>query len=711
MSLSAWYRLDEHRLLLRARMGVPRWFPARPASAAMDAEVLWVHRAYPHLPHSDMEAQARVLARLDALAWQRIKAAAKTWGKRIAVGLALLVLLSLLTHRAHGQQTTIRGTAKGATSANSATVSSTSADHNALDVNVVAGGASGSNAAAGPTGSAVPADASYTGFNLSGNLVGASAANPFPTYCVSGCGGASAFLDNAGFTAGTTPINITGGWYSTSPSNCTSGSACSPQLTLDRKLFVQDFQGTSPWVVSANGGSFAVTGTFWQGTQPVSIATMPSTPVTGTFWQTTQPVSGTFWQSTQPVSIASMPSTPVTGTFWQATQPVSGTFWQTTQPVSWSGQTVTATQATGTNLHVVCDSGCSSSAGFADNTAFTVGTTPINVLGGYYTTGAAPALSSGNAARARIDANSYLDVDCVTGCAGGASTPADAFANPTTAGLSMDFPMLWNGSSWDRLYGDKTNGAFVNVKTSVLPTGAALDASLTTLDTDVKANITLHAGTNVIGHVIADSGSTTAVTGNVTAIQATGSNLHVAVDSAPSTAVTNAGTFAVQDAPPTLTKGTQGSTGFSVQALKDAGRTYITLSAQLITGVTSEALATFTKNVNGTNTTGQTAYTITSGKTFRIQSLYVAISNSTTVANNCIYNVRVGGSVAASSPIVLSTAATAPVAVATSKGFFALGVPDGIDIPGNGTIQIGVSHLENVTTASISSFTLTGYEY
>jgi hypothetical protein len=59
-----------------------------------------------------------------------------------------------------------------------------------------------------------------------------------------------------------------------------------------------------------------------------------SLAVTGTFWQTTQPVSGTFWQTTQPVSIASMPSTPVTGTFWQATQPVSGTFWQATQPVS-----------------------------------------------------------------------------------------------------------------------------------------------------------------------------------------------------------------------------------------------------------------------------------------------------------------------------------------------------------------------------------------
>lgn len=38
--------------------------------------------------------------------------------------------------------------------------------------------------------------------------------------------------------------------------------------------------------------SLAVTGTFWQTTQPVSIATMPSTPVTGTFYPATQPISG-----------------------------------------------------------------------------------------------------------------------------------------------------------------------------------------------------------------------------------------------------------------------------------------------------------------------------------------------------------------------------------------------------------------------------------
>lgn len=45
-------------------------------------------------------------------------------------------------------------------------------------------------------------------------------------------------------------------------------------------------------------GTAAVSGTFWQATQPVS----------GTFWQATQPVSGTFWQTTQPVSIATAPA-------------------------------------------------------------------------------------------------------------------------------------------------------------------------------------------------------------------------------------------------------------------------------------------------------------------------------------------------------------------------------------------------------------------
>jgi hypothetical protein len=48
---------------------------------------------------------------------------------------------------------------------------------------------------------------------------------------------------------------------------------------------------------------------------------------------------------------------------------------------------------------------------------------------------------------------------------------------------------------------------------------------------NVAVTSALPAGTNVIGHVIADTGSTTAVTGNVTVVQPTGTNLHTVVDS------------------------------------------------------------------------------------------------------------------------------------------------------------------------------------
>jgi hypothetical protein len=49
---------------------------------------------------------------------------------------------------------------------------------NPLPVNVVAGGGSGSNAAAGVTGSGVPADADYVGLNVGGTLRGQTGVNP-----------------------------------------------------------------------------------------------------------------------------------------------------------------------------------------------------------------------------------------------------------------------------------------------------------------------------------------------------------------------------------------------------------------------------------------------------------------------------------------------------------------------------------------------------
>jgi hypothetical protein len=73
--------------------------------------------------------------------------------------------------------------------------------------------------------------------------------------------------------------------------------------------------------------------------------------------------------------------------------------------------TMTVTQGTGTNLHIVCDSGCSSSAGFADNSAFTFGTTAINPMGGVFDDVSPNTATENSAAIARITQNKALHVN------------------------------------------------------------------------------------------------------------------------------------------------------------------------------------------------------------------------------------------------------------------------------------------------------------
>jgi hypothetical protein len=166
--------------------------------------------------------------------------------------------------------------------------------------------------------------------------------------------------------------------------------------------------------------------------------------------------------------------------------------------------------------------------------------------------------AQGTAVTANQRDGTKLHVTCDSGCsgAGGSTTPTNAFANPTTAGLTMSFNAMWNGSSWDLVKGDTTNGLWVNVK--ALPALAAGSAVIghVIVDTSSTTAVTQATGTNL--HAVIDTGSTTAVTqatgtnlhavidsGSTTVTQATGTNLHTVIDSG-TTAVTNAGTFAVQ---------------------------------------------------------------------------------------------------------------------------------------------------------------------
>ena len=129
-----------------------------------------------------------------------------------------------------------------------------------LKVNVAAGG--GGNSAAGPTGSAVPTDADYVGFNSSGDLVGVSSTNPLPIAGAVTQGtaaslnatvvGTGTFVvqdssDMTGTVPGTAPskTGVVGGIYNSSAPSPTTGQTLPVQLDSSGNLKVNVAAGSS----------------------------------------------------------------------------------------------------------------------------------------------------------------------------------------------------------------------------------------------------------------------------------------------------------------------------------------------------------------------------------------------------------------------------------------------------------------------------------
>jgi len=190
-----------------------------------------------------------------------------------------------------------------------------------LNVNLAAGTISGGNAAASPTGAAVPASAGYTGWKSGANLVGVELTNALPVQ--PGTGAVFSVAQSGTWTVqqGTPPWSVSqsGAW------------------SIGRT-----------WALSSGTDSVTAIGTFWQATQPVSgpltdvQLRLTPVPVSGTFWQATQPVSGTFWQATQPVSLA---STTITGSV-AVTGPLTDTQLRASAvPVSLASTTITGSVA------------------------------------------------------------------------------------------------------------------------------------------------------------------------------------------------------------------------------------------------------------------------------------------------------------------------------------------------------------------------------
>lgn len=245
----------------------------------------------------------------------------------------------------------------------------------------------------------------------------------------------------------------------------------------------------------------AVTGTFWQATQPVSAASLPLP--TGAATAAKQPALGTAGTASADVitvqGIASMTALKVDGS--AVTQPVSGTFWQATQPVSLAS----------VPSHAVTNAGT-----FATQAAQS-GTWNITNVSGTVS------LPTGAATAAKQPA---------LGTAGTASTDVI-----TVQGIAAMTALKVDGSSVTQP---------VSAASLPLPTGASTAAKQPALGTAGTASadvITVQGIASMTAIKVDGSAVTQPVSG--TFWQAT---QPVSLASVPSHAVTNAGTFAVQAA-------------------------------------------------------------------------------------------------------------------------------------------------------------------
>lgn len=175
--------------------------------------------------------------------------------------------------------------------------------------------------------------------------------------------------------------------------------------------------------------------------------------------------------------------------------------------------------------------------------------------------------------------------------------------------------------------------------------------------------------------------------------------------------------FSVNATPPALTKGTQGSTGYSVQDIKDAGRTSLSFYATNIASglTTAETAITLNKSAGTSATTSAASFVITNGKKFRITCIVVTTrANVTATAQSTLFNIRLntaGAVTTSSTPVLFSVRSDTP-ATANAVDRVTLEIPDGYEILGDGTLQFGITAASTyVTNAPTWDVNIIGFEY
>jgi hypothetical protein len=253
--------------------------------------------------------------------------------------------------------------------------------------------------------------------------------------------------------------------------------------------------------------------------------------------QTAIPVDdlGSTQYTKKPVKVEVCASVPVqvTGQFYPATQPISGN-------VGISGTfalPTNAAQETGGNLEIIANALTGGGGGGATAANQTNGAQKTQIVDGSGNV----ISSTGNALNVNVEnsipisgtvivtqstgTNLHTVVDSGSVSVSGSVDVTQATGTNLHTVVDSGSISVSNFPATQPVSGTVT----ANAGTGTFTVGQATGTNLHTVVDSIGS--ALPAGTNFIGHVIADSGSTTAVTGNVTVIQPTGTNLHVVVDS------------------------------------------------------------------------------------------------------------------------------------------------------------------------------------
>lgn len=270
------------------------------------------------------------------------------------------------------------------------------------------------------------------------------------------------------------------------------------------------------------------------------------------------------------------------------------------------------------------------------------------------------------------------------------------------------------------------NALDVNVKSGItlpvsatalpLPTGAAQDGADGTGITQPAGGVGIRGWLSGIykaltGTLTAAITGTVAVTGTffqgTQPVSGTFFQATQPVSAAALPLPAGAATSANQTTP--VVKGTQGTTAEPTQDLKDSGRTSIIINIPEVASVAAEALLTLNQMKGGVQTAGVTSYTVSVGKTLRLQALrfkarFTAPSTTVTFAQALI-NIR-------NAAVIAATNVMFGVRLDCAANLWGADVvipfPDGWEFAA-GTV-IALSQLASATTLTLGG-ELIGYEY